>query len=91
MWSINKQTIISTPAIVQHCHNHRSLAQRAAVASQIRSNRNISMTSVKEQGLTSGTFLSMPLLNEKPADFNRNHQLTIKTEPGLNDTPKYVD
>ncbi len=49
--TLTSQTIVCRPPI------NRTIAQRAAVASQIRTNRSISMTPVKEQGQTSATTL----------------------------------
>ncbi len=49
--TLTSQTIVCRPPI------NRTIAQRAAVASQIRTNRSISMTPVKEQGQTSSTTL----------------------------------
>ncbi len=48
--TLTSQTIVCRPPI------NRSIAQRAAVASQNRANRSISMTPVKEQGQTSLPF-----------------------------------
>ncbi len=49
--TLTSQTIICRPPV------NRTIAQRAAVASQIRTNRAISMTPIKEQGQTSSTTL----------------------------------
>ncbi|CAF0874738.1 unnamed protein product [Adineta steineri] len=51
--TLTAQTIVCRPPI------NRTIAQRAAVASQIRTNRSISMTPIKEQGQTSST-ISLP-------------------------------
>jgi hypothetical protein len=60
--SLNSQTIICRPPI------NRTIAQRAAVASQIRTNRSISMTPLKEQGQTSTTLLPFSISNIKTLD-----------------------
>jgi hypothetical protein len=63
--SLNSQTIVCRPPI------NRTIAQRAAVASQIRTNRSISMTPIKEQGQTSSsstTLLPFSISNIKTLD-----------------------
>lgn len=57
--ALTSQTIVCRPPI------NRTIAQRAAVASQNRTNRSISMTPVKDQGQTSTTLLPYPLTNLK--------------------------
>jgi hypothetical protein len=57
--TLTSQTIVCRPPI------NRTIAQRAAVASQIRTNRSISMTPVKEQGQT---LLPYSISNIKSSD-----------------------
>lgn len=57
--NVTNSNILCRP-VNHHHHHHRSLAQRAAVASQIRSNRSVSMTPMKEQGqTTTNTFFPL--------------------------------
>ena len=61
--ALASQTILCRPPI------NRTIAQRAAVASQIRTNRSISMTPIKEQGQTSSTtLLPFAIPNMKTSD-----------------------
>lgn len=62
--TLTSQTILCRPPI------NRTIAQRAAVASQIRTNRSISMTPVKDQGQTSlsTTLLPFSISNIKSSD-----------------------
>lgn len=69
--SLTSPTIVCRPP-----PSHRSLAQRAAVASQIRSNRTISMTPMKEQGQTS-TVLPAAISNGRLADLSPTHATPI--------------
>lgn len=65
--TLTSQTIVCRPPI------NRTIAQRAAVASQIRTNRSISMTPIKEQGQTSSTtLLPFSIGNIKTSDSPSN-------------------
>ncbi|CAF4256507.1 unnamed protein product, partial [Rotaria socialis] len=65
--NLNTQTIICRPSI------NRSIAQRAAVASQIRANRAISMAPTKDPGQTPpATVLQFSISNTKPSDLASN-------------------
>ena len=64
--TLTSQTIICRPPI------NRTIAQRAAVASQNRTNRSFSMTPVKEQGQTSTTLLPFAVSNLKSSDSSPN-------------------
>ena len=60
--TVIKPALTSPTLVCRPPPSHRSLAQRAAVASQIRSNRTISMTPIKEQGqLLAPPSLLLPL------------------------------
>lgn len=61
--NLNSQTIVCRPPI------NRSIAQRAAVASQIRTNRTISMAPTKDQGQT---LLQFSVSNNKTSDTPSN-------------------
>ena len=91
-WTIQKQTTNgNSPPSSILCRvpgDHRSLAQRAAVASQIRTNRTVSMTNIKEQGQTPPVFVPMPISNGKPVDFPSNNQMINKSEPETMATAK---
>lgn len=78
--TLTSQTILCRPPI------NRTIAQRAAVASQIRTNRSISMTPVKEQGQTSSSSSSTTLLpfsisNVKSSDSLPNITTIVTQQP----------
>jgi hypothetical protein len=64
-------TTLTSQAIVCRPPSNRSLAQRAAAASQIRTNRSVSMTPIKDQGqITPTTLVPFSFSNMKTSDLS---------------------